>query len=168
MLLFVLRSAVGPAAPRDTAERRHPPTPEGQAQVDLRPRCPQNCSRGGDCRRGVLAWDAAGPAHSVGEPSIRNLMATQIHTCSSLGSQCRLVWLCQSLRPAVESGDMSQVVQSSVNDACEEPLKDSGKLPVPWLPSDARERFGFRVSTCDEGISPTNWRQRLPRKEAFG
>ena len=34
------------------------------------------------------------------------------------------------------------------------------------------ERFGFRASTCDEGISPTNaarfgWRRCLPRTEAF-
>ena len=35
-------------------------------------------------------------------------------------------------------------------------LKDSAELRVPWLPSVAGERFGFRVSTCDEGISLTD------------
>ena len=39
---------------RDTAERRHPPSPKGRALVSLRPRCPQSCSRGGDCHKGVL------------------------------------------------------------------------------------------------------------------
>ena len=29
-------------------------------------------------------------------------------------------------------------------------LKDSGELRVPWLPSDARKRLGFRASTCHE------------------
>ena len=29
---------------------------------------------------------------------------------------------------------------------------DSGELREPWLPSGAGERFGFRVSNCDEGI----------------
>ena len=53
----------GPAALRDTAERRHPPTPTSEALVALRPRCPRNYSPGGDCGRGLRR---CGPAHYVG------------------------------------------------------------------------------------------------------
>ena len=49
-------------------------------------------------------------------------------------------------------------------------LKDSGELREPRLPPGSGERVGFRVSTCDEGISPTDaarfdWRRCLPRPE---
>ena len=52
-------SALAPAGPlqqcgraplQDVILHRH----KGQALVALRPLCPRNCSRGGDCRRGVL------------------------------------------------------------------------------------------------------------------
>ena len=109
-------------------------------------------------------------------------MATQSRTCSSPGRQRhrrRQVLLCQSQsrrgrgrRARRRERDMSPVVQSSVDDACEELLCPRGRIRGPWLPSGAGERFGFRVSICDEGISPTDaarfdWRRGLPHTEAF-
>ena len=95
----------GPAALRDTAERRRPPSPEGQALVALRPRSARSCSRGGGCRRRTLNCDVVSllsttndtPTRSGANQAIKDLMATQIHTCSSQGRQCRRrVLLCQS------------------------------------------------------------------------
>ena len=63
-------------------------------------------------------------------------------------------------KSAVESGDMSPVVQSSMmlGKVTLLMLKDSGKLRVPWMTSDAGERFEFSVSTCAKGFR----RQMLP------
>ena len=135
-----------------------------------------------------------GPHHRAGEPSSANntptrplanraigdLMATQILTCgsqeetkSSSGIAVTVSKSSRSWSPGPQSrvGTCLQVVQSSVNDACEDPLCPRWRIReiccVPWLLSAAGERFGFRVSTCDEVILPTNaarsdWRQCLP------
>ena len=130
-----------------------------------------------------------GPARCVGAPSSANnltpprtgvngatgdLMASRIRTRGSLGRQCHRehqVLLCQSqvveavvARPTIKKCDVAPGTLHS--------LKDSGELREPWLPSTAVERFGFRVSACDEGTSPTNaarfdWRRCLARTEAF-
>ena len=41
----------GPAVLRDIGERRHPPSPAGQALVALSPRCPRNCCL-------LIAWES--------------------------------------------------------------------------------------------------------------
>ena len=103
-------------------------------------------------------------------------MATQIHTRSSSGRQCRrLVLLCQSQsrrgrgRRARrrEQGHVlrgAELCQWCLRRATLLALRDPAGPRVPGLPSDAGDRFGFRVFTCDEGISITDavlsgWRQ---------
>ena len=76
--------------------------------VALQPRCPRSCSQGGD---------AAGPAHCVGEPPPTNNTSARAGACVSL----KVVEVVVA-GPAVESEDTSPVVQTSVDDACEEPL----------------------------------------------
>ena len=120
-----------------------------------------------------------GPARCVGAPSsannlapprtgvnraIRDLMATQIHTCSSLVRQChrhrqefKVVEVVVA-RPTSRAGTCPQCRALSMMPAESHSAlaKDLGELREPWLPSGAGERFGVRVSTCDEGFSPTS------------
>ena len=80
--------------------------------------------------------------------------------------------LCQVVHPrnSVKGWDMTsgaELCRLSLRRATLPALKDSGELRGPWLPSSAGERFGFRVSTCDEGISPTNAARFGPWLEAM-
>ena len=107
----------------------------GQAHVALQqPRCPLSCSRGGDCRREVLTRDAAALLiawESYRKPTVPPLALGQTGQLESWWLNTIIVrYCCVSLevvevvvvRPTVKGGDMSPVVQSSINDAGEEPL----------------------------------------------
>ena len=101
-----------------------PSTPKGQALVALRPRYPRNCSRGGDGRQhpqshgGKLDnWRLDGYTDSY----VLLARETKSSSGTAVSVSLKVVGVVVT-EPAVESGDMSPVVQSSVNNACEEPL----------------------------------------------
>ena len=180
----------GPAALRDTAERRRPPVPEGRPPTPLSSEQFSRWrlqKRGADVNRGgrIARESQRHPPPAEANRAPRDSMASQIQTCSWGVNVIVIVRnYCVSLGvvevvvagPAVESADMSPLVQSSVDDACEDQTlpvqRDSGELREPWLPFGVEKRFGFRVSICDAGISPSSaarcdWRRCLRRTEAF-